>query len=238
MAGQPARRCPGPFVYAPFSAFPSNVPMVEVKVLKGDSVEATEVDESLFGTRVLGRSLKDAVVMYEANARAGTQKAKTRSEVRGPNRKLWRQKHTGRARMGSAKSPLWRGGGVIFAPVPRDYSYSMPKKAKRAALRNAIFTKFRDGEVAIAEGWPEGKPSTKTAYSILARLGMAQSATVVTEGHDANLWRSLRNVPRVDVRALADLNARQVLLRRYMVLTPGAFEALTRRYGNAAEQEK
>lgn len=204
--------------------------MVEVKVLQGDSVKTTEVDASLFGSRVLGRTLKDAVVMYEANARAGTQKAKTRSEVRGPNKKLWPQKHTGRARMGTPKSPLWRGGGVIFAPAPRDYSFKMPKKARQAALRNALFTKFRDGEVALAEGWPTGKPSTKAAVGILGKLGMARSATVVTERRDTDLWRSLRNVPLVDVCCVEDLNARQVLLRRFMVLTPGALDALKQRF--------
>lgn len=206
--------------------------MVEVKVLQGDSVKTTEVDASLFGSRVLGRTLKDAVVMYEANARAGTQKAKTRSEVRGPNKKLWPQKHTGRARMGTPKSPLWRGGGVIFAPAPRDYSFKMPKKARQAALRNALFTKFRDGEVALAEGWPAGKPSTKAAVAILGKLGMGRSATVVTERRDVDLWRSLRNVPLVDVCCVEDLNARQVLLRRFMVLTPGALDALKQRFSH------
>ena len=92
--------------------------MAEVKILQGGSVGSTEVDASLFGSRVLGRTLKDAIVMYEANARAGTHKAKTRSEVNGPNKKLWPQKHTGRARMGTPKSPLWRGGGRISSDEP------------------------------------------------------------------------------------------------------------------------
>lgn len=206
--------------------------MVEVKVLQGDSVKTAEFDASLFGSRILGRTLKDAIVMYEANARAGTQKAKTRSEVRGPNKKLWPQKHTGRARMGTPKSPLWRGGGVIFAPAPRDYSFKMPKKARRAALRSALFSKFRDGEVALADGWPTGKPSTKAAVAILGKLGMARSTTVVTERSDSNLWRSLRNVPLVDVCCVTDLNVHQVLLRRHMVLTPGALDALKQSFSS------
>ena len=208
--------------------------MVEVKVFEGGAVKSTSVDASTFGSRVLGRTLKDAIVMYEANARAGTAQARTRSMVHGGNKKLWPQKHTGRARMGTTKSPLWRGGGRIHPPAPRDYSYAMPKKARRAALRNALFTKFRDGEVAIAAGWPEGKPSTKSACGILTRLGMANSATVVTASVDGNLLRSLRNVPMVDVRTVDDLNARQVLLRRYLVLTPGAYEAIQKRF---AKQE-
>src|SRR5688500_8925393 len=137
--------------------------MVEVKVLKGGAVATKEVDAAAFGSKVLGRTLKDAIVMYEANARAGTAQAKTRSMVKGPNKKLWPQKHTGRARMGTPKSPLWRGGGRTHPPEPRDYEYHMPKKARRVAVRNAIWTKFRDGEVAVASGWPADGPSTKGA---------------------------------------------------------------------------
>ena len=200
--------------------------MVKVKKYSGGSVQSTEVDESLFGDRVLGRTLKDAVVMYEANARAGTVKTKTRGEVKGPNRKLWRQKHTGRARMGTRKSPLWRGGGIVFGPRPRDYSYHMPRKARQVALRNAVFTKFRDGEVAVVDGLPGDKPNTGQAVSILATLGMERSVLVVTEHPDRNVYLSLRNVPGVDVVAVNELNAHQVLLRRYMVLTSGALESI------------
>lgn len=207
--------------------------MAAVKILQGGSVKQSEFDASLFGSRVLGRTLKDAVVMYEANSRAGTHKAKTRSEVNGPNKKLWPQKHTGRARMGTPKSPLWRGGGVIFGPVPRDYSYQMPVKARRAAVRNALWTKFRDGEVAVAEGWPQGEPNTKAACAILATLGMGKSATVVTDKLDRNLCLSLRNVPLVDVCTVEDLNARQLLVRRWLVVTPAALEAMKARFGRS-----
>lgn len=203
--------------------------MAEVKVYSGGKVSAQEVDASLFGDKALVRTMKDAVVMYEANVRQGTAKTKTRAEVAGPNKKLWKQKHTGRARMGTQKSPVWRGGGVAFGPRPRDYSYAMPVKARRVALRNAVFTKFRDGEVAVAEGWPTDKPNTKAAFGILEQLEMTRSVTVVTDKLDRNLYLSLRNVPHVDVRVVDDLNARQVLLRRYMVVTPGALDALKQR---------
>lgn len=202
--------------------------MVQVKKYASGSVSSTEVDLAAFGDRVLGRTLKDAVVMYEANRRQGTAKAKGRSEVNGPNKKLWPQKHTGRARMGSQKSPLWRGGGVIFGPLPRDYSYHMPVKARRVALCNALYTKLRDGELVVADGWPADKPSTKLAVQILRALGCEASTLVVTEQPDRNLYRSLRNVPQVEVRAVADLNAHQVLLRRHMVVTPGALALLTK----------
>lgn len=204
--------------------------MVEVKVFQGGSVATKDVDAGVFGAKVLGRTLKDAVVMYEANQRQGTVKAKTRTMVRGGNKKLWPQKHTGRARMGTTKSPIWRGGGRIHPPQPRDHSYHMPKKARRVALRNALFTKFRDSEVAIADGFPGDAPNTKAAFAVLAQLGMSRSATVVTDGKDDTLYKSLRNVPLVDVARLDDLNARQVLLRRYLVLTPAAYESLEQRF--------
>ena len=212
--------------------------MVEVKVLQGGSVATKDVDVGVFGAKVLGRTLKDAVVMYEANRRQGTVAAKTRAMVRGGIKKLWKQKHTGRARMGTTKSPIWRGGGRIHPPAPRDHSYSMPKKARRVALRNAIFTKFRDGEVAIADGWPTDTPNTKSAFAILTQLGMGRSATVVTDGADGNLYKSLRNVPLVDVSRLDDLNARQVLLRRFLVLTPAAYESLERRFAGTGSAQK
>lgn len=205
--------------------------MAELKVYEGGSVKTTDVDASVFGSRVLGRTLKDAVVMYEANLRQGTHKALTRSEVRGGNKKLWPQKHTGRARMGTTKSPLWKGGGRTHPPSPRDYSYQMPKKARRVALRNALFTKFQDGEVAVASGWPV-EPNTRAAHQILAGLGMARSALVVSDKADRNLYLSLRNLPHVDVCTVADLNARQVLLRRWLVLTPAALEALKAQYAD------
>ncbi len=213
--------------------------MVQVNVFRGGAVQAQEVDDSAFahprlGTRVLGRLIKDAVVMYEANRRAGTHKSKTRSEVRGPNHKLWKQKHTGRARMGTDKSPLWRGGGTIFGPVPRDYRQHMPVQAKRGALRSALATKFRDAEVSVAEGWPSDRPNTRAAIAVLRALGIEPGAgrgvTVVTHEHDPVLYRSLRNVPHVDVRLVGDLNAHQVLLRRHLVLTPAALDALQNRF--------
>lgn len=211
--------------------------MAEVKILQGGTVKKTDVDASVFGTRVLGRTLKDAVVMYEANARAGTHKTKTRAEVRGPNHKLWPQKHTGRARMGTDKSPLWRGGGITMGPRPRDYSYAMPVQARRAAVRNAVFTKFRDGEVAVIDGLPQGKPSTKSACKLLEQIGMGRSTTVVTHAQDRAVYLSLRNVPLVDVCSVADLNARQVLLRRWLVVTPAALEAMKQRFGRSPAAE-
>lgn len=207
--------------------------MAQVKVYNSGSVSTTAIDPSLFGDRILGRTLKEAVVMYEANVRAGTAKTKTRAEVKGPNHKLWKQKHTGRARMGTEKAPHWTGGGVAFGPRPRDYSFHMPKKMRRVALRNAVYSKFADEEVCVADGWPTSTPSTKQAVGVLAALDVLRSALVVTADIDRVLCMSLRNVPHVDVRTVADLNARDVLLRRNLVLTPAAFEAFKAKFGRA-----
>jgi large subunit ribosomal protein L4 len=204
--------------------------MVEVKVYSGGSVSSRDVDVSRFGERILGRTLKDAVVMYEANLRQGTAKTKSRGEVAGPNAKLWKQKHTGRARMGSKKVVHWRGGGTAFGPKPRDYSYHMPVKARRVALRNALFSKFQDGEVSVADGWPTDGPNTKQAVAVLSGIGLQKSVLVVTDDLDRNLYLSLRNVQGVDVSPLAELNARAVLLRRNMVLTPAAMDKLEAQY--------
>ena len=215
--------------------------MVQIKTYSGGSVGNRDVDASVFAEnrpgrpQLLGRTLKDAVVMYEANLRQGTHKAKTRSEVAGGNKKLWKQKHTGRARMGTKKSPLWRGGGVVFGPRPRDYSYKMPVKARRLALKNALFSKFQDSEVAVADGFSGEQPSTKAAFGILKALGMDSSTLVVTAELDRNAYLSLRNIPLVDVMPVSDLNARAVLLRRNLVLPPAALEALQSRFGVGAE---
>jgi large subunit ribosomal protein L4 len=138
--------------------------------------------------------------------------------------------------MGSTKSPLWRGGGRIFGPVVRDYSYHMPIKARRVALYNAVYGKLQDGEVLIADGWPKDKPSTKQAYGILKALGAEGSALIVTATPEKNLWLSLRNVPLVDVSSVADLNARQVLLRKHMVVTKQALELLQQRAADAKKK--
>lgn len=211
--------------------------MVNVKHYSDGKISTKNVDEAQFGTRVLARTLKDAVVMYEANVRQGTVKTRTRGEVRGPNKKLWKQKHTGRARMGSKKVVHWRGGGVAFGPRPRDYYYQMPKKARRLALRNALFTKFRDAEVAVADGWPSEQPSTRAAFEILQKLEMDRSVLVVTDRPNRNLYLSLRNIPYVDVKPVHELNAHQVLLRRFMILTPGALERLQGRFADGGGQK-
>ena len=135
---------------------------MKVKSYKAGSVGEVELDVAPFGEKVLYRTLKDAVVMHMANQRQGTASTKGRSEVKGTNKKPYKQKHTGRARAGDVKSPIWRGGGTVFGPKPRDYSYHMPTKARRVALRTALAGKIADGELVIADLGDWAEPSSRS----------------------------------------------------------------------------
>jgi large subunit ribosomal protein L4 len=225
---------------SPRASAPGDESMAEIKHYRGGDVSTQQFDESVFGDSVRGRTLKQAVVMYEANLRSGTAKTKERGEVKGPNKKLWKQKHTGRARMGTPKSPLWRGGGRIFGPRPRDFSFHMSIKARRVALGGALLSKFQDGEVLLLDGLPTGTPSTKAAVGALHVAGITRDALVVTAGHDPVVHLSLRNVPAIAVSSQADLNAWEVLRWRHLVLTADALAALQARFAgcNASAGER
>lgn len=197
-----------------------------VRTLSQGSQGTREVDLSSLGDKVLYRTLKEAVVMYQANRRQGTRSTKTRKEVAGTGRKPYRQKHTGRARAGSFQSPIWKGGGVVFGPRPRDFHYQLPRKMKRAALRSALLGKFLDGQVVVVEDLPQGEPSTKKAFALLKAAGAEKSALLVVPHHDSVVLKSFRNIPKVDVRRLADLNAFDVLRRRFLLVTPEVLENL------------
>src|SRR6188474_2898097 len=150
---------------------------MKVQSYDAGKVGSAEFDTAEFGTKVRYRTLKDAVVMYHANQRQGTAKVKTRAEVHGSHAKPWKQKHTGRARAGDKKSPLWRKGGTIFGPHPRDFSYHPPAQQKRVALRTALAGKLKDNEVVIAELPSFSAPSAKSARGLLKDLG-AQRRTL------------------------------------------------------------
>ena len=186
------------------------------------SVAAESLDD-----RVRYRLLKEAVVMYQANQRSGTHQAKTRAEIQGSQQKPWRQKGTGRARSGSRKSPVWRGGGVAFGPRPRDYSYSINRKQRRLALRSALFSKLKDGEAIVLDGVDLSAPKTKTLASALSACGVDRGALIVTKEVDRNWVLSARNIPGVAVAPVSDLNAYDVLNARALVFTPEALEAVS-----------
>jgi large subunit ribosomal protein L4 len=204
---------------------------MQVKSYKNGKLGQVEFDATPFGAKILYRTLKDAVVMYLANQRQGTVLTKGRAEVAGSHKKPWKQKHTGRARAGDRKSPIWRGGGTVFGPHPRDYSYHMPVKARRVALRSALAGKLQDGEVVVAELGGFDRPSAKAARQLLADLGQPRRATLVLAAPDVQLWKSFRNVPGVAVRTAVDLCAHDVVGGGVIVAAPEALQQLAQRVG-------
>lgn len=206
---------------------------MQVKSYKAGSLGQVDFDEIPFGDKVLYRTLKDAVVMHQANQRQGTAKTKGRSEVKGTNKKPYRQKHTGRARAGDCKSPIWRGGGTVFGPQPRDYSYHMPAKARRVALRTALAGKLKDDEVVIADLGEFPTPSAKAARKVLADLGSPRRACVVITERNETLWKSFRNFPLVHVRIAAELCAFDVVNGGLIIAERAAMDELTARVGLA-----
>lgn len=210
---------------------------MQVKSYKAGSVGQVEYDERALHdksgkARVLFRTLKDAVVMYEANQRQGNAYTRGRDEIAGSHKKPWKQKHTGRARAGDRKSPIWRGGGTVFGPKTRDWSYHMPAKARRVATRTALLGKLRDGEVVIAELGAFASPSAKTARKILADLGSPRHALVVIEKYDEALYKSFRNFPGVHVRVADEVCAHDLVAGGLVIAQSVAMEMLTKRVGS------
>ena len=195
------------------------------------SLGSQEYDASPFGEKVLFRTLKDAVVMYQANQRQGTLNTRGRAEVAGSHKKPWKQKHTGRARAGDRKSPIWRGGGTVFGPKARDYSYHMPAKARRVALRTALAGKFADAEVVLADLSAFTAPSAKAARQVLSAVGSPRRAVVVLSEPKDAVWRSFRNFPGVEVRSAADLCAHDVAVAGLVIAEAAALDALAHRVG-------
>lgn len=206
---------------------------MQIQEYKDGSLRAASYDQKPFGTKVRYRALKDAVDMYQANQRQGTLNTRGRSEVAGSRKKPWKQKHTGRARAGDRKSPLWRGGGIVFGPKARDYSYHMPIKARRVALRSALAGKLRDGEVVIASLASFTKPSAKSARALLAGLGAPRRALIVLREHNEAAWKSFRNFPGVNVRAAQDVCALDVLAGGLVVAEREALDRLAARVGES-----
>ncbi len=193
-----------------------------------EQVGNVELPDEVFATPVNEALLWEVVRMQLANRRRGSHDVKNRSEVRGGGRKMWRQKGTGRARMGSRRSPLWRGVGTIFGPTPRSYAYGMPKKKKRLALRSAVASKARDGELLVVEDLGLTEIKTKTLAGTLAALG-AQNALIVVPGRDEVVEKSARNLPRVKVLPVEGLNVYDVLKYDKLVLLKGALAQLQER---------
>ena len=171
--------------------------------------------------------MHDAVVMYESNRRVGTVQTKSRGMVRGSTKKLFRQKGTGRARAGNARTPVRRGGGHAFGKKPRDFSYRLPKKAVRQAARMALLSKFQDGQAVVLGDWDCSAPKTKPVVAALKALGVdGSSVLITTDGVDQNLYRSARNIEDVQVLPASDLNAYALLRHRNFIVTVSAMDGL------------
>ncbi|MDJ0973470.1 MAG: 50S ribosomal protein L4 [Planctomycetota bacterium] len=204
--------------------------MATIKSLANGNVGNAEVDTSAFGERHNPVVLREAVLMYEANRRQGTVQTRTRRFVSGTSAKFMRQKGSGRARHGDRRAPIFRGGGVAHGPHPRDFSYSMPKKALTKALQVAVSLKFRDEEVVSWSGASLDKPSTKTVAKALESLGAAPSALIVAPGKvDENIVLSVRNLPYVRAMPATELTAYDLVAHKHLVLLDGALEALAGR---------
>lgn len=197
---------------------------VPVYNTSGEKVGAAEIDERLLGGEVNTALLKQAIVMYHANERQGTVKTKTRSEVEGSSRKLYRQKGTGRARAGNLRTPVRKGGGNAFGKRPRDFRQEMPKKMRRLARNHAVLAKIQADDVLIVDGLQISAPKTATLAKLLTAVDAARGCVLATDGHDLNVYKSGRNIPKTEITDVAALNARQVLTRRKLIFTRAAFE--------------
>lgn len=205
----------------------------------GAEVGRYEIDPAAIAPRINKQLLHDAVVMYQTNQRQGTARTKTRSEVAGSTKKLYRQKGTGNARAGSKRSGTRRGGGHIFAKRPRDWVYRLPRKALQQATRMAIASKLQDDQVTVIDQLSLTAPKTKDMAAILKAVKCdGASVLVATAGHDANVYRSARNIPKVSVAPAGDLNALSVLLPKRLLVTRAALDSIRERFAVDSAGEK
>ena len=194
---------------------------VSVFNMEGKEVGTIELNDAVFGVEVNEHLVHMAVVQQLANNRQGTQKAKTRSEVSGGGRKPWRQKGTGHARQGSTRSPQWTGGGVVFAPVPRDYSFKMNKKEKRAALLSALTSKVQAAKIVVVDELKFDEIKTKSFATVMSNLKVSKGLVVLAE-NDANVVLSARNMADVDTTLVNTINVYDVMKANTLVLTKDA----------------
>ena len=194
---------------------------VSVFNMEGKEVGTIELNDAVFGVEVNEHLVHLAVVQQLANNRQGTQKAKTRSEVSGGGRKPWRQKGTGHARQGSTRAPQWTGGGVVFAPVPRDYSFKLNKKEKRAALKSALTNAVNTNKLIVVDELKMSEIKTKAFANVMANLNVEKGLVVLAE-NDANVVLSARNMAAVNTTLTNTLNVYDVMNAKKVVLTKDA----------------
>ena len=204
------------------------MPTVDVYNIQKEKVGELDLKEEIFGVEVQGHLLHEVVTWQLACRRAGSASTKTRAEVHGGGRKPWRQKGTGRARVGSIRSPLWRGGGVVFGPKPRSYAYTLPKKVRRLALKMALSSKLANGQLVVLDAYPHTTPKTKDFVEVLRTFDLSKALFVTQEDNRA-LTLSARNVPHVQVMPPAGLNVYDILKHTHLVLFSPALSAIEAR---------
>jgi len=203
------------------------MPTVDVVDLNNQKVSELELADTVFGAEVNEALLYEAVRQYQAGQRAGTHKTKVRAEVAGSGKKLWKQKGTGRARMGSVRSPLWRHGGTVHGPVPRDYSYKLPRKMVLGALRSALSAKVRDGELKVVQAFNLQDHKTKNAMNALANVVTGRTVLLVDNGENRNLTLSVRNLKGVTLMPTREVNPYHLLGHENVVLSEAAARKLS-----------
>jgi len=207
------------------------MPTVKVRNIKNEEVGELELSDAVFGAPLNEGLIHAAVRNFMANARQGTSATKTRGDVSGAGRKLWKQKGTGRARIASLRSPLWKGGGNVHGPQPRDWSYAMPKKMRQGALRSALSERVREGNLSVIDGWSLDNPKTKDFAASLGNLGLAGKTLIVDSLDNDNLLLSARNLRRAKVVNSFGLNIYDLLYHDHLVLSRSAAQELEQLLG-------
>ena len=197
----------------------------------GSSVGEIELNDKVFGIEPNESVLFDAIIAQRASLRQGNHKVKNRSEVAGGGRKPWKQKGTGRARQGSIRSPQWRGGGVVFGPTPRSYSYKLPKKVRRLALLSALSTKVREESIVVLEGLAFDAPKTKDFVKVLSNLSIDKKALFVTADLDETVALAARNIPGITVVSATGINVLDLIGHNKLVMTKAAGEKVEEELG-------
>jgi large subunit ribosomal protein L4 len=205
------------------------MPTVDVVDLNNQKVGELELADEVFGAEVNEALLYEAVRQFQAGKHAGTHKTKTRSEVAGSGKKLWKQKGTGRARVGSVRSPIWRHGGTVHGPVVRDYSYKLPRKMLLGALRSALSAKVKDGELKVVHEFNLADHKTRNAMSALANVATGRTVLVVDNGENRNLHLGLRNLKGVTLLPTRDVNPYHLLGHQNVLIS----EAAARKFSEA-----
>jgi large subunit ribosomal protein L4 len=206
------------------------MPKVNVLNMSGEQVEEIELSDDIFGVEINQHVVYEVVKNQLANKRQGTQSTKTRAEVRGGGRKPWRQKGTGRARQGSIRAPHFTGGGVVFAPKPRDYSYKVPKKVRKLALKSALTSKVEMGEIIVVDKIDFDAPKTKEMANFLSNINADKKALIVMDEKNANVIKSASNIPNVQTALVNTINVYDILKYNSFIITKEAVKKVEEVY--------